>query len=172
MCAEFHVSVRGKGGDEVNVRRNLIAVSFYGMLAGCYLNQESCQSGTGDAPSPIIIVPPTPTPTPSPTASPTPDPCSPITGVIVGGPTEAVVGDLLAFDITPVSAAGKLEGKLDFCNTSRIVLVERVSANLILTGSAGFKTTFTAKATGPFEVQFRVEAAVSPVFAGTIKPKS
>jgi len=151
--------------------KRALAVVFYGLLAGCYFNQDSCQSGTGDAPSPIIIVPPTPTPTPTPSPTPTPDPCKPLTGLIVGGPTEAFVGDILSFDITPVSAAGRLEGKYDFCNTARIVTVERVSTNLTLSGSAGFKTSFVARAAGPFEVQFRVEVAVNPVFQGVIKVK-
>ena len=114
---------------------------------------------------------PTPTPTPiaTPTPTPTPDPCNPVTGVIVHGPTEALVKDSLAFDVTPVSAAGKLEGKYDYCNEKRTPTIERVSANLTLSGSVGWGTTFVANSKGAFEIQFRVDGAVSPVFQGIIK---
>ena len=153
----------------MNVKRNLILVSLYGTLAGCYLNQESCSSGTGDAPSPIIIVPPTPTPSPSPTASPSPDPCSPIVAVRVSGPFEVKLNESISFDITPVGPFGPLEGPaLDKCNTNRTVIVERVSPNLRLQGAPGFKTTFIAQGLGAFDVSFRVESAVSPAFQGTV----
>jgi hypothetical protein len=153
----------------------LALLSFVGaILAACNLQRCSegaaCAISNGAGPSaiPSPTVAATPTPSPRPSSSPV-DPCNPVTGVRASGPQEVKIGEVIAFEVTPVSPAGPLEGKLDYCNVNRFPTVENASANLRCVGECGgWKAQFLALAVGPFSVQFRVEGAVSPTIQGTV----
>lgn len=113
---------------------------------------------------------PSPTPIPTASVSPTINPCSPVTNVNVSGAREVRMGEVLTLSVTPVSPSGPLEGPFDYCNVNRYPTIERASSNLRCVGSCGgWAPQFQAVAVGPFEVQIRVEGAVSPVFAGTVR---
>lgn len=111
---------------------------------------------------------PTPTPSPSPSASPA-DPCKPVIGVNLSGPTLVPIGEVFKIHVTPVSPAGPLDGPiLDACNAGRFVTIEALSSNLRCVGACnGFGPQFVAQGVGPFSVTIRVEGA-SAVFAGTV----
>lgn len=92
-------------------------------------------------------------------------------GVNASGPFTVKIGDVIAFDITPVGPGGPLEGPLDYCNAARFPVAENVSANLRQVGSSSaFKQQFLAVGLGPFSVQFRVEGSVSRPSTGTVTP--
>jgi hypothetical protein len=154
-------------GQKIN--RSLIP--FLALTLGCYASQQSA-CGSGPTPLPEASPSPTASPSPSASASTTPtNPCGPVIGVNAAGPNTVQIGSLIAFDVTPVSPAGPLEGALDYCNAARTVTPENVSANLRQVGSSSsFRPQFLAVATGPFCVSFRVEGAVSQPFCGTVVP--
>lgn len=107
-------------------------------------------------------------PSPSPSVSPA-DPCSPVIGLRLSGPTEVTLGATWRLDITPVSPSGPLEGILDYCNIGRFVVLEAVSPNLRCVGAcSSFGPQFVAQGVGPFSVTARL-LGVSATFAGTIK---
>lgn len=144
----------------------LLLLAHVGCYGECF---AKAGSGPTPLPSPVAIASPSPSPSASPTSTPV-NPCGgPVEAVRVSGSTTVKIGDVLSFDVTPVSSAGPLEGALDYCNAHRFPTVERVSSNLRCVGSCGgWKPQFLALALGPFEVQIRVDGAVSPVFAGTV----
>ena len=147
----------------------MILVSWVGFLA------SACLLIGSTGPSPIELrVGPTPTPSPkgSPTATPSPtpvDPCKPLVGVQLGGPTEVAIGSTFKIDVTPVSASGPLEGQLDYCQNGRFVVIEALSANLRCVGACqGFGPQFLAQGVGAFSITVRVEGA-SANFSGTVR---
>ena len=153
------------------INRALIAVSLLGLLAACNASFFSPSSIQG-----VDIARSSPTPKPSPSVSPTPtpsptpvDPCRPVVGVNLSGPTEVQIGSTFKLDVTPVSPSGPLEGSLDFCQAGRFVTIESLSANLRCVGScSGFGPQFLAQGVGAFSITVRVEGA-SATFAGTIR---
>jgi len=158
------------------MKRQLIIVSLLGAIAALIAcDIQKCDqgatcvahtSGPSAIPSPSVPA----SPSPSASASPTPtNPCGPVVGVRASGPQEVKIGEVIAFEITPVSPAGPLEGSLDYCNVNRFPTVENASANLRCVGECGgWKAQFLAIAVGPFSVQFRVEGAVSASIQGTV----
>jgi hypothetical protein len=157
------------------LRVSLALVSLLGALVAlnaCQLQRCSegaaCNiskvSGPSSIPTPSPAVP---APSPSPSATPA-DPCKPVVGVNLSGPTSVPIGEVFKVDVTPVSPAGPLEGSLDYCNSGRFVTVDAISSNLRCVGScSGFGPQFLAQGVGPFSVTIRVEGA-SATFAGTV----
>lgn len=160
------------------IRYSLALASLLGALvalAACQL--QRCSEGaacsiskTGSGPSPVAGISPTPQASPSPLPSATPkDPCNPVVSLAAYGPTSVQIGSVIAFDLTPATPDGPLEGVLDYCNASRTPNVEHASPNLRCVGSCGgWRPQFLATAVGPFEVQFRLGGVVSAVFSGTV----
>lgn len=149
-------------------RAILLALAFSG---ACYGSQmSSCETGGGPTPIPPTPTPTaTPSPTPAPSPSPTKDPCNPVTGLLASGPAEVRLGQVIAFDLTPTTPDGRLEGRLDFCNANRFPEVARASVNLRCVGECGgWRPQFLAVALGPFEVQFKLGTVYSLTHAGTV----
>lgn len=154
------------------LRVSLALVSLLGAfvaLQACQLQRCSegatCTAGGSTGPSSVVV----PAPSPSPSSSPSPvDPCRPVVGVNLSGPTSVPIGEVFRVDVTPVSPAGPLEGALDYCNAGRFVSIDSLSSNLRCVGScSGFGPQFVAQGVGPFSATIRVEGA-SASFAGTV----
>lgn len=144
---------------------------FFGIFAAacdrtnfCLIGCDGGQTNTG----PSALPSPSPSPSASATATPA-DPCKPVIGVNLSGPTLVPIGEVFKVDVTPVSPAGPLEGPiLDACNVGRIVTIDSLSPNLRCVGQcSGFGPQFAAQGVGPFSVTIRVEGA-SSTFAGTV----
>lgn len=160
-------------------RGTLALVAMLAAFSACDLGNIICTGGshcsTISGPSALATPTQAPTPSVSPTVrpgepTPTPDPCKPVVGVNVSGPSSVKIGSTIAFDVTPVGPFGPLEGPvLDLCNAARHVEAVGVSANLRQIGSTGaFNQQFVAIGLGPFSVSFRVEGAVSAAQTGTV----
>lgn len=157
-------------GDEF---RNLVALAILTVIA---ITLPGCFFVAATGPTPHIAPVGTPTPSPSPSASGTPtptptpaNPCAPpVTGVQLSGPTAVPIGEVFKIHVTPVNASGPLEGSLDYCNNTRVPIVESISANLRCSDAcSGFGPQFLAQGVGPFSIRIRVDS-VSELFEGTI----
>jgi len=148
----------------------LVAVLLSG---ACYGSQmSSCETGSGPSPTPtptpIVVASATPTPSPSPTT----DPCSyPVTGLRLSGPVSPLVNEVFKIDVTPVSAAGLLEGELDRCNKGRTPRVEFVSLGLRCVGQcSGYGPQFIASTTGAFTIRIRLEGVTEDFVGTAVRP--
>ena len=150
---------------------------FSFVLAALVLPGAFCGQFFGTGPTPAVVVEPRPTPTPkpsvtvtpSPSPTPTVDPCNPVVGVNLSGPTEVAIGTTFTIHVTPVSSSGPLEGALDFCNNGRFVSADSISTNLRCVGScSSFGPQFLAQGLGPYSVTLRVLGAAA-TFTGTVR---
>ena len=115
--------------------RTFVKILVATMLITLVLSAMACddmQIGVFGSPSKVTTQTgstPKASPSASPSATPT-DPCKPVVGIKLSGPTEVVFGTTFKLDITPISPSGPLEGVLDYCNIGRVPVVESTVCHL------------------------------------------